>query len=118
MAYFTKKTQMQKLQSDLDALKTRATLLNAKRVAAQLAFDKAVAARQTHLLGGDLDDERISAKMQAAVDAGASTLTGLDVAISALTAMKPNQMCETSDYLKLYMDAKVAPVSQFSMPAT
>jgi hypothetical protein len=86
MAYFTKKTQMQKLQSDLDALKTRATLLNAKRVAAQLAFDKAVAARQTHLLGGDLDDEKISAKMQGAVDAGASTLAGLDVAIAALTA--------------------------------
>jgi hypothetical protein len=84
MALFQKKTKMEKLQAVVAALHQRAELLTGKRVAAQKALDEAIGLRQETLISGDLDDGARLLKMQNAVDSAASTLAGLDGAISAL----------------------------------
>jgi hypothetical protein len=86
MALFTKKTPMQKIEAELAALQARAGLLDTKRAAAQAGFDIATAARQEMLLAGDLDDAKLAAKLQVAVDGAASALAGYDTAITALAA--------------------------------
>lgn len=75
---------MEKLQAVVAALHQRAELLTGKRVAAQKALDDAIGLRQETLISGDLDDGARLLKMQNAVDSAASTLAGLDGAISAL----------------------------------
>jgi hypothetical protein len=80
------KTKMQKFETALAALRKRAALLSDKRVSAQAAFDSAVSARQAMLLGGDLEDQKLAAKLQSAVDSAQSALIGLDDAISASQA--------------------------------
>jgi hypothetical protein len=75
---------MEKLEAALAALRKRAALLADKRIAAQAALDNAMAARQDMLLAGDLDDLRLAAKLQGAVDAAQSSLLGIIDAISAL----------------------------------
>jgi hypothetical protein len=87
MAIFQKKTPMQKLEAELSALTARAALLTAKRTTAQGAFDSAVAARDVHMLQGNLDDEKIGTKLQAAVDSAASALAGFDNVIAAQAAL-------------------------------
>jgi hypothetical protein len=87
MALFTKKTQMQKLEAELAALKARAKLLDTKRTAVQNALDSALAARQAHMLDGDLDDTKTGARLQAAVDSTASVLAGFDTSITAQAAL-------------------------------
>jgi len=77
---------MQKIETELAALQARAKLLDAKRAAAQAALDAATAARQEMLLAGDLDDAKLAARLQAAVDTAASALAGFDTAITALAA--------------------------------
>jgi hypothetical protein len=74
---------MQKLEAELSALMSRAALLTVKRAAAQGTFDSAVAARDRHMLQGNLDDEKIGNKLQAAVDSAASALAGFDNVIAA-----------------------------------
>jgi hypothetical protein len=80
------KTKMQKLETALAALTSRATLLTAKREAARAIFDRAVAARDVHLLEGNLEDEKMGAKLQAAVDSAVSALAGFDNVIAAQAA--------------------------------
>jgi hypothetical protein len=75
---------MQKSETALAALRARASLLADKRIGAQAALETAMAARQATLLAGDLDDLKLAAKLQTAVDGAQSALTGLDDAISAL----------------------------------
>src|SRR5712664_3054125 len=84
MALFSKRTTMQKLQADLAALTARATLLNAKRTAAQLVFDRAVDAGERHMLEGDVEDEKISTKLHGAVDAADSLLNSFTKPIATL----------------------------------
>jgi hypothetical protein len=88
------KTTMQKLETALAALRKRATLLSDKRVSAQAALDTAVSARQAMLLDGDLEDHKLAAKLQSAVDTGQSALVGLDGAISALQVQIDNAQQE------------------------
>jgi hypothetical protein len=78
------KTKMQKFESVVATLKTRGALLSTKRVTAQAAFDSAITARQEMLISGDIDDQKLALKLQSAVDSAASTLGGIDDAISAL----------------------------------
>jgi hypothetical protein len=78
------KTKMQKSETALAALNKRASLLSDKRAGAQAALDHAVNARQEQLLGGDLEDQKLAAKLQTAVESAQSALVGLDGAISAL----------------------------------
>jgi hypothetical protein len=84
MALFQKRSKMEKLEVILAALRKRAALLADKRTSAQAALDAAIVARQETLISGDLDDGARLLKMQNAVDSAASTLAGLDGAISAL----------------------------------
>jgi hypothetical protein len=85
MAIFARKTVVQKLQADLDGLKTRAVLLNTKRDAARSALNDAIAARQTHLLEGDIDDAKAATTLQSKVDTATNELAGYDAAIAALS---------------------------------
>jgi hypothetical protein len=84
MVLFQKRSKMEKLEVILAALRKRAALLADKRTSAQTALDAAIVARQETLISGDLDDGARLLKMQNAVDSAASTLAGLDGAISAL----------------------------------
>jgi hypothetical protein len=84
MPIFQRKSPMQKLEAELASLTARATLLNTKRAAAQAALDGAVAARQNHMLGGDLDDTARATKLQNAVDSAGSALAGFDTATTSL----------------------------------
>jgi hypothetical protein len=86
MAFFVKKNPMEKLEAELKTLRARAGQLTAKRSTAQAALDRATAARQEFLLGGDIDDDKTSTKLQAAVDSATSSLAGFDTAIAALGA--------------------------------
>jgi hypothetical protein len=71
-------------QKKLDQLRQRAVALGRKRDEAKSALEEAAAARQQHHLEGDLEDLKISAKLQAQVDSAASTLRGLEDAVAAL----------------------------------
>ena len=68
MQLFTRRTQMQKIQSELAALNARSKLLTGKRAAAQSTLDSAFEARQKALLTGDLDDTKAAMALQAKVD--------------------------------------------------
>jgi hypothetical protein len=83
---FLKRSPMQKFEAELAALTARADQLGAKRASAQKDLDRALAAREEHLLVGNLDDDKVGAKLQAAVDTGLSTLAGLDLAIQKQAA--------------------------------
>lgn len=87
MAIFTKSTPIQKLEDELASLQKRARLLATKRADAQAAFDDATVAREKFMLGGDLDDVKAGAKLQAAVDSIASALAGFDDAIKKQAAL-------------------------------
>jgi hypothetical protein len=78
---------MQKIEAELAALTARADQLRAKRASAQKDLDRALAAREEHLLAGDLNDDKVGAKLQGAVDTGLSTLAGLDLAIQKQAAL-------------------------------
>jgi hypothetical protein len=86
MALFAKKTPMQILQADLDGLKARAALLSAERSTCAATLDAAVAARQAHLLDGDIADRKVSEALHPRVDIVQSALVGLDAAIVELQA--------------------------------
>jgi hypothetical protein len=83
-----RKSPMQQLETTIASLTKRAEQLGAKRVMAQQTLDKAVKARQDAFLSGDLDDQRAIDKLQAAVDAATSALTGIDDALAVLAHQK------------------------------
>jgi hypothetical protein len=76
---------MRKLESVVAQLRKRAGQLVAKHAKAKTDLEAATAARQTFLLEGDLDDAKVAAALQAAVNSAQSTLAGYDAAIAALT---------------------------------
>jgi len=76
---------MKKIEADVAAARRRVEQLTAKRTAAQAELERAVHARQTYAIEGDIDSADADANMarlQAAVDSATSTTSGLDVAIS------------------------------------
>lgn len=79
-----KKDPTHNLETTVAALTTRGEQLVAKRATAQLALEKAIKARQHALLSGDLDDQRALHNLQGLVDTAASTLTGIDDALTVL----------------------------------
>jgi hypothetical protein len=54
------KTKMQQFESVLASLRKRAALLADKKITAQAVLDGAIAARQAHMIDGDLGDERLT----------------------------------------------------------
>jgi hypothetical protein len=82
MALFARRNSVQRLQTDLDRLGARAVLLNIKRDAARSALEDAIAARQVHLLEGDIDDAKAATTLQARVNTAQSELAGFDIAIA------------------------------------
>jgi multidrug efflux pump subunit AcrA (membrane-fusion protein) len=72
------------LETTVASLTTRGEQLAVKRATAQLALDRAIKARQHALLSGDLDDQRALNNLQGLVDTAASTLTGIDDALTVL----------------------------------
>src|SRR5450631_259411 len=89
MAYFMKRTPMQKLEIAVAALQKRGNLLGERRITAQQTFDFAIEARQAHLLAGDLDDTTVNERLQHAVDVATSSVVGIDDALAAIAAKPP-----------------------------
>jgi hypothetical protein len=63
----------------------RQARLTVMRREAQAALDAALADRQSHLIGGDVDDSNVAETLQERADTAKSALVGLDDAIAALT---------------------------------
>jgi hypothetical protein len=81
---------MKRLEQAAADLRQRAERLAAKRTAAQAELDRAVSARQSYAIEGDLDDgaaaDRAMARLQSDVDVATSTLAGFDSAYTTITA--------------------------------
>jgi site-specific recombinase XerC len=77
---FKRKSMSEQLQSDLDGMRKRLSILAAKRSEAKATFDEAVGERQKYLLEGDLSDEKVADRLQKAVDRAASRVSGFDSA--------------------------------------
>jgi hypothetical protein len=89
-------------ESALEALRSRAAVLESRRVVAQTALDGAVLKRQQHLVEGDIDgDDRVIERLERDVLAAASRLSGLVDAISALNV----QISEAERQLQVERDA-------------
>jgi hypothetical protein len=84
MALFKKRSPMEKLQKFLPEQRARAAALSVKRTAAEAALADATAAREKHMLSGDLADDQTAEKLQGMVDSCTSRLAGLDAALAAL----------------------------------
>ncbi len=78
MALFSKKRPVQNHQSDLKTLTARAELLETERLACVTALDAAIAARQLHLLEGDIADKRTNEILQGKVETARSALAGFE----------------------------------------
>jgi hypothetical protein len=83
---FARRNSMEKLTAELAILTARRDALLAKQSAAKIALDRALDARQLHLTDGDINDEQIALKKQAAVDTAASALAGFEIASSAMAS--------------------------------
>jgi hypothetical protein len=101
------KTKMEKLEAVLTALRKRAKLLTGRRGTAKAALDDALIQRQRHLLEGDVNDEKVSRRLQSMVDSCTSTLTGIDDALAALQA-QTNDAEEALNAERLSVERKVA----------
>jgi small-conductance mechanosensitive channel len=76
------KNIMAKISGGVDVLRDRQARLTSQRDAAKAALEKAKAARQFHLLEGDVADTKTAAALQAKVSAAESELAGLDEALT------------------------------------
>jgi hypothetical protein len=101
MAIFKKRFPVERSQKLLTELRSRAAALSDKRTAAETTLAEAMAARQRHMLEGDLADERTAEKLQAAVDSCSSKLAGLNSALDALQA----QIAETEQRIAVEHNA-------------
>jgi hypothetical protein len=81
-----KRNHMDNITKELAILTARRDALLAKQSAAKAALDRALDARQLHLTEGDINDEQISLKKQAAVDTAASAVSGFEIALAAMVA--------------------------------
>jgi hypothetical protein len=74
----------------LGQLTERQARLGVMRSEAQAALEAALADRQSHLIGGDVDDDEIAKTLQARSDTAHSALVALDDAIAALAIQIKN----------------------------
>src|ERR1035437_9717745 len=81
-----KRNHMDNITKELAALTARRDALLAKQSNAKIALDRALDARQLHLTDGDINDEQIALKKQAAVDTAASALAGFEIASSPMAS--------------------------------
>jgi hypothetical protein len=87
MRLFSRKTMIEQLENELTSLRTRAETLSNRLAAAETAFVDADAKLQHHLLEADLDgDEKVRAKLEAAVAACALTRDNFAKALAAQQA--------------------------------
>jgi hypothetical protein len=86
MAIFNRKTPMEKMQKLLAERRSRAATLSAQRAAAEAALAKATAAHQSHLIDGDIADEKVGAKLHNEVVACALRVSGFDAPLAQLHA--------------------------------
>jgi len=85
--FFRKKSLMEKLEHELAALRARAETLHSRHAAAEAAFIDAETKLQTHLLEADLDaDDKVRAKLEAAVASCALTRDSIAKAVAAQQA--------------------------------
>jgi hypothetical protein len=83
MKIFSKRTNP--TVQTLDQLTERQARLTAMRSEAQVTLDTALADRQHHLIGGNVDDQSTAGTLQGRADTAQSNLLGLDDAIAVLT---------------------------------
>jgi hypothetical protein len=83
---FSPRNPMQKIEAELSKLTARRGQLTGKQTAAQAVLDRALEARQQHMLTGDVNDDATSQKRQAAVDSAQSALAGFGVALAVLAS--------------------------------
>jgi hypothetical protein len=83
MKIFNQRTNLQ-IQT-LEQLVERHARLIVMRSEAQAALDATLADRQSHLIGGNVDDQSAAETLRARAEAAQSALVGLDDAIAALT---------------------------------
>jgi hypothetical protein len=85
--FFRRKTQMEKFETDLAALRAREETFGSRHAAAEAAFVEAKSKLQRHHLEADLDaDEKASAKLEAALAACALTRDGYADALGEVQA--------------------------------
>jgi hypothetical protein len=88
MKIFSKRTNPQ--TQTLEQLLERQARLTVMRGEARVALDAALADRQSHLIGGDVDANNVAETLHARADSARSALVGLDDAIAALTIQIAN----------------------------
>jgi hypothetical protein len=81
---------MQKLEAELGKLTLRRDALTGKQTSAQTVLNRALEARQQHMLTGDVNDDTTSAKRQAAVDSAQSALAGYALTLTVLASTISN----------------------------
>jgi hypothetical protein len=81
-----KRNHMDNITKELAALTARRDALASKQSAAKVALERALDARQLHLTEGDINDEQVALKKQAAVDNAASALAGFEIALASMAA--------------------------------
>ena len=86
MVLFSKRTNLQKLEIELDKLNARAELLTGKRSACAIAVEEAKSGGLNHLLFGDTADEATAATFRDRVSNFQSQLADLNTALAALAA--------------------------------
>jgi hypothetical protein len=80
------KPKMKQFEKAIAELRQRADRLTSKRETAKNEFAAAQTAREEFFLGGDIDDAKISEKLQSRVDGAAGALAALDAALATLAA--------------------------------
>jgi len=88
MKIFSKRTSPQ--IHSLAQLTERQARLTGMRSEAQAALNTALADRQSHLIGGNVDSDNVAKTLQARADSAQSSLVGLDDAITELAIQITN----------------------------
>jgi hypothetical protein len=83
---FTRRNHMDNIIKELAILTARRDALLAKQSAAKVALDRALADQTRHMMEGNIDDEALDIKRQAAVDRAESALKSFAVPLAGLAS--------------------------------
>ena len=110
MKIFSKRTNPQ-VQSHAQ-LTERQARLTGMRSEAQAALDAALGDRQSHLIGGNVDNDDVAKTLQARADSAQSALVGLDDAITALAIQITNaEAAQCAEQLRIKSEADAKELS-------
>ena len=110
MKIFSKRTNTQ-VQSHAQ-LTERQARLTGMRSEAQAALDAALGDRQSHLIGGNVDNDDVAKTLQARADSAQSALVGLDDAITALAIQITNaEAAQCAEQLRIKSEADAKELS-------